>query len=619
MPDSAPWTVQTADLTWQEDLPGDPASGDIFFSREDGPAETECVFLHGNRLSERWAQLPPERPGVFVVAETGFGSGLNFLLTWDLFLRTAPPSWQLHYISVEHRPWQREDLARAHAHWPTLQACSQALLAAWPLPLRGPHRLHLAGDRVRLTLLFDEALPALQGLQGEVHAWFLDGFAPARNQSIWRTAVLQEIARLSIPGTTLATYTAAGAVRNGLQGVGFHIERKTGFAGKRHRVEGIMPGAARARPGPRPTRAVIVGAGFAGVCVAGALARRGLAVQLLDAAESPASGASGVPQAVQYLKLSGACSDVARLQLQALLYASTDTGAVVLPTSTLRGILQLGDATQVQRWHSLSTLPPALLQRVDVDQASALAGMPLERGGLWFPGAFTVPGVDFCEAQLARWQIPLQGGRTVTRVTHTGDAWRLDLGGDSAAIEADVLIACTGVGMPAGASLTGLPVRSIRGQLSHLHDQNGALPRCTITGAGHVIPVTDHAFFAGSSYAHDEVSLHRSSEDDQHNRNRAAELLGRERGKLEILGAWAGLRAAGPDHLPAAGALPGEAQRYTLCGLRSRGLLYSPLLAESIASELCGEPVPLTRSQWQMLRPARWLPDRRPRNPPRQK
>ncbi len=604
MSDPGSWSVPHARIEWRDDAPHDPESGDIFFSRTDGRAESECVFLRGNGLEQRWSRLDPARPGVFVVGETGFGSGLNFLLTQDRFLRTAPPACQLHYVSVEHRPWTRADLRRAHAQWPELAQHARDLQAQWPPPLRGPHRLHLAGDRVRLTLLFDEAAAALAGLQAGIHAWYLDGFAPARDAAIWRPAVLREVARLSAPGATLATYTAAGAVRRALGEHGFVVERLPGFAGKRHRLVARLPAAEPASPRPLPGPVAVIGAGFAGASCALALSRRGLATTVIEGQPQPASGASGVPQAVLYLKLSGACSDVARLQLHALRYAMAQT--VHCPVdSAVAGVLQLGDAAQCARWEGLAAVPADLLQPVDRQQAAALAGIPLQSGGLWFPGAFALPGADFCNTRLTASGATFMAGRQVTGLA-AGDEgdWNLQLSGSGpASLRAAAVICCGGT----GPSLQGLPLHGIRGQLTRFRADATVTPRCVLTGAGHVIPLADGSFYAGSSYAHDNPSLAPVAGDDAENRLRAAGLLGCAQQDLSPVAAWVGLRCAGPDHLPAAGALPGPAGNFTLTGLRSRGLLFSPLLAEAIASELCGEPLPLTRPQWRSLDPGRWL------------
>ena len=80
--------------------------------------------------------------------------------------------------------------------------------------------------------------------------WFLDGFTPARNPLMWRRELYTLMAERSSAATTLASFTAAGDVRRGLEAAGFEVSRHPGFGGKRHRITGVFNGGTsrRARP-----------------------------------------------------------------------------------------------------------------------------------------------------------------------------------------------------------------------------------------------------------------------------------------------------------------------------------------------------------------------------------
>ena len=182
---------------------------DIYFSAADGLAETRHTFLAGNDLPAAWDGRP-----VFTIGETGFGTGLNFLAAWTLFAETARPGQRLHYVSVEKYPLARDDIARALAPWAGLFGGRLGdLLRLYPLRVPGFHRV-LFGDGVALTLVFDDVNDALPGLDAPrgVDAWFLDGFAPAKNPDMWTDALFAQMARLSRPGATAASFTAAGTV-----------------------------------------------------------------------------------------------------------------------------------------------------------------------------------------------------------------------------------------------------------------------------------------------------------------------------------------------------------------------------------------------------------------------
>jgi len=211
--------TKPAQLEWDTD--GQPYSaqfGDVYFSRSGGLLETQQVFIEGNDLAARFAALSAGQ--TLVIGETGFGTGLNFLCAWQLFEQLAPSAARLHFISAEQYPLTREDLAKALKLWPSLQVFADELLLNWQGIYLGFQRLFLRGGRVLLDVLLDDATSAFAQLDGKIDAWFLDGFAPAKNPSMWSEALFAQIARLSSIGTSFATFTSAGLVRRGLQGVG---------------------------------------------------------------------------------------------------------------------------------------------------------------------------------------------------------------------------------------------------------------------------------------------------------------------------------------------------------------------------------------------------------------
>jgi tRNA 5-methylaminomethyl-2-thiouridine biosynthesis bifunctional protein len=217
-------------LQWRDGQPWSARFGDRYFSADSGPDESRHVFLQGNGLAARWAAL--RTAGCFHVGETGFGTGLNFLCAWQLFTQVAPAGARLVFHSVERWPLARAELQAALALWPALQTEAQALSAAWSPPPSGV--LEVDFGAVRLALHVGDVAAVLpQWPAATVDAWFLDGFAPARNPEMWSAAVLAEVARCARPGATLATYTSAGAVRRGLQAAGFAPQRRPGHGRKR--------------------------------------------------------------------------------------------------------------------------------------------------------------------------------------------------------------------------------------------------------------------------------------------------------------------------------------------------------------------------------------------------
>lgn len=222
-------------LHWKDSQPWSARFDDRYFSADSGIDETRHVFLQGNRLAERFAAL---RGGqVFRIGETGFGTGLNFLCTWQLFEQRAPDAAALEFFSVEAFPLEADALRAALALWPELQSPARPLCSAWPGSAPGRHRLRFG--RVQLQLdVADVAVALPYWPARSIDAWFLDGFTPAKNPAMWSDAVLAEVARTSRPDASVATYTSAGWVRRGLQRAGFQVQRVPGFGRKRQMLVG---------------------------------------------------------------------------------------------------------------------------------------------------------------------------------------------------------------------------------------------------------------------------------------------------------------------------------------------------------------------------------------------
>jgi tRNA 5-methylaminomethyl-2-thiouridine biosynthesis bifunctional protein len=225
-------------LQWQDETPYSAEFDDIYYSRSGGLNETRYVFLQHNQLPERW-QTEPQ----FRIAETGFGTGLNFLAAWQEWRAHRPRAGQLCFESIEGAPLTVAELRQVHAKWPELAELSNKLLSAQlPEQAKLPDYLIWSEERISLRLHHCDVLDALERIPAEtVDAWMLDGFSPARNPAMWSAEVCQEIARTTRHGGTFATYTAASRVRERLDASGFVIHKVKGFAHKRDMLHGRKP------------------------------------------------------------------------------------------------------------------------------------------------------------------------------------------------------------------------------------------------------------------------------------------------------------------------------------------------------------------------------------------
>ena len=218
------------------DPDGTPVSekyGDVYHSAAGGHAQAQHVFLAGNGLPGRW-----QGKETFLILETGFGLGLNFMATWLAWRNDPLRCGALQFVSIEKHPFSALDLAIAHAAWPEFGELSTLLCAGWPPLESGSHDIALDGGRVILRLVFGDAVDELPRLDVKVDAFYLDGFSPAKNPELWSPGVCRALGLLALPGATMATWSVAGHLRQSLRDAGFFVEKRPGFADKRQMLAG---------------------------------------------------------------------------------------------------------------------------------------------------------------------------------------------------------------------------------------------------------------------------------------------------------------------------------------------------------------------------------------------
>lgn len=647
-------TASSPLLDWQDGQPVSTRFGDVYFSRDCGLDETRHVFLAHNRLAERWAALPAG--GRFVLGETGFGTGLNVLCAWQLWRCCAPAGARLHVISTEKYPIPPDQLARALALWPELAEFSQALLAQYAALGPGWHRFSFDHGAVTLTLLVGDALdtlPQLDAASSAVDAWFLDGFAPACNPELWSPALFAQLARLSAPGASYATFTSAGVVKRGLAEAGFSVRRVAGFASKWHMLCGELaapPAPAWRAPWfawPRHTgqrRALVLGGGIAGAAAAAALAQRGWAVTLLEQKATLADGASGNAQGVLHTKLSPHLTPLTRLLLSGYAYSLRQ-----LPRQLRAGedwdacgiVQQSFDDDEAQRHAGLAALglPEALLRPVDAAQASALAGVALPHGGLWFAQGGWVHPPAWVRQLAATPGVTVCCGADIVALEHDGEQWQARAA-DGRQWQAPVVVVANADQARQFSQLAHLPIKPIRGQVSHAPATEASLAlRAVVCGESYLSPARHGRHCFGATFRFQAEQLAVTTEEHQENLDKLATLspdgwrrLGGEALSAQALDGRSGWRATTPDYLPLVGPVADAtafADAYPAperCGPRqpgpdapwlpglyvslahgSRGLVTAPLAGELLAAMLNHEPAPLPQPLLDVLHPNRFL------------
>jgi tRNA 5-methylaminomethyl-2-thiouridine biosynthesis bifunctional protein len=649
MPSTPETSSQQARLEWDEQ--GQPLSSqfaDVYFSNENALAETRYVFLANNQLPERFAALTANQQ--LVIGETGFGTGLNFLCAWQLFEQHATATARLHFVSVEKYPLNCADMQRALALWPELAPYAEQLLAQYVALHPGFQRLVFADGRIVLTLLIGDARELFGQLDAQVDAWFLDGFAPAKNPDMWTPELFAELARLSHASTTLGTFTSTGYVRRRLNEAGFKMKRVPGLGKKWEVLKGGFIGTAETAEKPwfaRPQqpvgerRALVIGAGLAGCATAASLAQRGWQVTLLERHAAIAQEASGNPQGVLYLKLSAHHTTLSRLivsgyghtrRLLERLHKGQDWDNC--------GVLQLAfDAKEAQRQAQLATAFPAdLLTNLDRSIAEAKAGITLPAGGLFYPEAGWVHPPALCALLSQQPNIQLQLHQEALELRREGDQWQA-WNGKQLLASASVVVLASAAEIKGFTQSAGLPLKRIRGQITRLPATAASRALNTVVCAeGYVAPARQDEHTLGASFDFNSDDLTLNSADHASNLQLLDEISPELCGALnaaaldpEHLQGRAAFRCTSPDYLPIVGPLadttafaeayavlskdarqvpdspcPWLEGLYINSGHGSRGLITAPLSGEMIAAWLNNEPLPVPADVAQACHPNRF-------------
>jgi tRNA 5-methylaminomethyl-2-thiouridine biosynthesis bifunctional protein len=621
-------------LEWtSDDVPCAASFDDVYFSRDGGLAEAETVFLAGCGLPQAWRNKDR-----FAVCELGFGTGLNVLATWRSWKKTRPPHAILHISTIEAFPLARDDAARALAQFPEVGDLAALLLARWPVRAYAPQRLWFPEDGFALTVFVGEAETILRSMAGRFDAWFLDGFAPGRNAEMWSDPLIAQIARLSALDTRVASFTVAGGVRRALESVGFVVEKKPGFGAKKERLEARFETthassieALREREqasifpyAPRyPKRVAVIGAGIAGAACAYALGRRNVETIVLEAAPAFGAGASGNPAGLVMPRLDrdGALREVF---LAAYIHALAIYDAMGESAFTRCGVEERAGERGAAALADLLADPP-----LPEDWLSPLpdGGALHARGGLLRPAA---AAAEFLRRAEVLYETP------VGALERVGDAWVLRSLDGRAVLKADAVILACGAALTRFEPARFLPIELSRGQIEW---GSGTSPPRAVTRGSYAAPFDGGLLFGATfdKVSGSELDWHGDENAHQNARQRNIEALAAFAPDLaasidaSTLNSRASLRAAMPDRAPIAGLLPdapawcaryaGLAHGrlaeigpppthdglYVVAGLGARGLTLAPLLGERIASEMFGEPLPLSQAALDAIHPARFL------------
>ncbi|WP_440683122.1 bifunctional tRNA (5-methylaminomethyl-2-thiouridine)(34)-methyltransferase MnmD/FAD-dependent 5-carboxymethylaminomethyl-2-thiouridine(34) oxidoreductase MnmC [Cysteiniphilum halobium] len=567
--------MQHAKLKWQDS--GEPLSdefGDVYFSKHNGLAESEYVFLDGNQLKQRFENL--DQATHFVIAETGFGTGLNFLVTLKLWDKYAPKTAKLSFISCEKYPLTYGDLEKALSIWHELKPQADQLLQVYPNSFYiGATCLNIA-ENINLTLLIDDAANVLSTIDLSVDAWFLDGFAPAKNPDMWSDDLFQEIYRLSHGQTTLATFTAAGFVKRALETQNFEVRKRKGFGYKREMICASINNAQKlaqtkmkpyfAKPSfilNKNQKIAIIGAGMAGCALAYELNHMGFEIDLFDQSDDIAQGASGNPYGIlrPYITADGNISDLFHTQ------GFVHTRDYILKHKNeidfkVCGALELlNDKKTQQRFENIVKKRVSiddLLQIVDAATASEIAGFDISSTCAYYPTAMMVNPYSLCQSLIHNTKrVNLFLSYRLDEFVRLNNNWQLSFtdnkNNPKSLAYAAVVFAGSASLIQQIESLKHLEVYPSYGQITQV--QKLLNNKAIVIDKGYILPSVDDKQLIGATFR-DNNDLMAKVRDSDHNINLAqlSNVID-ESVDAKIISGRVSLRCVTTDHVPMIGAI----------------------------------------------------------------
>ncbi len=585
--------------------------GDIYFQPQLGPAESYYVFLEKNRLPERFAA---SGAGGMQIAELGFGTGLNFMLTAQLWDKVSLAG-ELLYVSIEKHPILPADLKRIFSFWPELQEYAEPLLAQYPLLMEGFYHLHFPDKRIRLMLCFGDVTDVLPEIRGTFDAWYLARFSPAKNPAMWEEKLFPLIAARTKGSGTLATFSSAGAVRRGLEGAGFAVEKTKGFGVTRDMTVAFLPplppgeGRGEGLSIQRQKKIVVLGAGLAGASAAFACAQKGYDVTVIDRQLTAAQETSGNPVGVIYPKLTADRSPMGAFFQHGFFYTRHLVTALKLPSWNPCGITQLNVSDEMAARHQVLAARgfwPEEFMTYD------------EKAGMRFPLAGCLSPPELCRRLLDHPKIKTSYSREVPSLDE---------------LEGDVVIVASGYNTKSFRETAWLPLVSVRGQVTYLKE-NAQSKNLTqvICHDGALSPAINGIHYAGATFHREEPAAPVLRDEDHLENlsklNKFIPQMGFT--AADVTGGRTGYRTSTPDHLPVVGLCPdypaftevSPSQRpgrgkklegkfleriYLATGFGGQGLSGAPLAGEIIASLIAGDPLPVPESLMPYIAPERFI------------
>ncbi len=658
--------LSPAKICWRDNTPYSLDFGDYYYSKKNGVEESDYVFIQGNKLLERWQQFEDEHLSRFSIFETGFGSGLNFLLTaehWLDFKREHKPEHlnKLSYTSVEIHPLQLDDLIKIIRNWSVEFTYTNQLITYYPPAIKGIYHFDFGRIELKLILMpLDQALSIIEPKGRPLFdCLFLDGFTPSRNKSMWESALLRRLSYFCKQDSTFSTFTAASRVRKDLIHSGYTIKKVKGFGSKREMLTGVLshsniptykskyPWFETKHTTSITEPIIIIGAGIAGCATAHALAKENIQSIIIDSEASIGGTIADFNYSSFSPYISADFNPVSQFYwaayslLQHYLFQHDDVihdfCGVFLTANNQERFTALNAAYQLLKRSGLE------IEWIKKDQTLTTTGIEINHPGLFVKQAGWLNLRSMCKSLINSPLISTQLATQVLNIKKHHNHWQVE--STNGIFEGSHVIFCTGANSNLLDDYKLCRLDKIKGQVTTIQSPEKLGNLKTIINNGHyLIPAhQSKELITGSNYDRSNLAtncatieadiknltaLKGLSEDIDNIIKTETQLLS----NLETSNSSKGIRLSSRDHLPLIGPIPDmsfyqkhypeyiKTGRLKGCpnpkyfdGLfintahGSRGITASLLAGEIIASLLADKQLPLPTQLFHSVHPARFF------------
>tara|TARA_Y100001936_G_scaffold92285_2_gene90820 strand:+ start:1990 stop:3816 length:1827 start_codon:yes stop_codon:yes gene_type:complete len=596
-----PFEEKLQDIKWKNGLPYSNEYQDRFF-QDDAISEITNIFIEPNQLLYRI-----KNGSRIHIGELGFGFGINFFVTAKYWFENKKNfnSHNLEYLAIDESLPTKEQILRIIENFPQLEEICQLFLENYHLSHNDIQRIYFPTLKIRLTLIQNDVKSGLKNLIGlqnnQIDAWYLDGFDPSKNKSMWSNSVFQYIKFLSSKNATFGTFTSAGFVKRGLRKFGFEVFKVKGFGKKRHKLIGREPSDAfRIRASRNQKKKIgVIGTGIAASSIAYAAAQNGNDVEMFESADCIAAGASGNPVAAMYPRFSVNSSPYSFLTAQSYFFAEKLYSQ--MPNAYKKtGLLFAYSNDYQEEWiQDIKNLKrDDLFQILEKKDMKKLYGLPsdgllVKKGGYLFPRLV-------CQEMTTHPKIKINFNHCFHNWSKKDSKLDIEFINQEKKCDFDDLVIANGPSLEK--ILSGLKIS--KGQLVGLRGEQSIDLDLPLNSAGYILPKVKNITWIGSTHEKEYEDLNICYDTGKElvkkiDKNFKIKLVGSSSMLME-----ARLRTSSKDRLPLAGKI--EENVYALGALGSRGFSLGPILGEYIATLINNSPSPISTGIALAIEPLRF-------------